>query len=87
MICDGVQCSQKLKKKNITRLINLHVKGLRIIDCNKHVHETDMVLEKEYGLLTPTVCRHEHHSAIMYRQCRVVEICGYLSASDDLEKQ
>ena len=25
------------------------------------------------GLLMPTVHRHEHHSGIMYRQCRVVE--------------
>ena len=61
------------QNKYITCLSNLHVKGVRIIDCNKHVHATDTVLEKEYGLLTPTVCRHEHHSAIMYRQCRVVE--------------
>ena len=61
------------QNKYITRLSDLHVKGVRIIDCNKHVHATDTVLEKEYGLLTPTVRRHEHHSAIMYRQCRVVE--------------
>ena len=61
------------QNKYITRLNDLHVKGVRIIDCNKHVHATDTVLEKEYGLLTPTVRRHEHHSAIMYRQCRVVE--------------
>ena len=61
------------QNKYITRLNDLHVKGLRIKDCNKHVHATDMVLEKEYGLLTTTVHRHEHHSAIMYRQCRVVE--------------
>ena len=61
------------QNKYVTRLNDLHVKGLRIIDCNKHAHATDTVLEKEYGLLTPTVRRHEHHSAIMYRQCRVVE--------------
>ena len=61
------------QNKYVTRLNDLHVKGLRIIDCNKHVHATDTVLEKEYGLLTPTVHKHEHHSAIMYRQCRVVE--------------
>ena len=62
------------QNKYVTRLNNLHVKGLMIIDCNKHAHATDTVLEKEYGLLTPTVRRHKHHSAIMYRQCRVVEI-------------
>ena len=61
------------QNKYITRLNDLHVKGVRIIDCNKHVHATEAVLEKEYGLLTPTVRRHEHPSAIMYRQCRVVE--------------
>ena len=61
------------QNKYITHLNDLHFKGLRIIHCYKHVHVTDMVLEKEYGLITPTVCRHEHHSAIMYRQCRVVE--------------
>ena len=49
------------------------VKGPMIIDCNKHVHATDAVLEEECGLLTPTVRRHEHHSATMYRLCRVVE--------------
>ena len=38
------------QNKYITRLNDLHVKGLRIINCNKHVHVTDTVLEKEYGL-------------------------------------
>ena len=33
------------QNKYITRLNNLHVKGIRIIDCNKHVHATDKVLE------------------------------------------
>ena len=61
------------QNKYVTRLNDLHVKVLRIIDCNKQAHATDTVLEKEYGLLTPTVRRHEHHRAIMYRQCRVVE--------------
>ena len=37
------------QNKYITRLNDLHVKGLRIIDCNKHVHATDTVLEKEYA--------------------------------------
>ena len=44
-----------------------------MIACNKCVYATDTVLEKEYGLLTLTVCRHKYHSAIMYRQCMVVE--------------
>ena len=78
-----ISCLIKIgQNKYITRLNDLHVKGLRIIDCNKH--DTDAVLEKEYGLLMPIVHRHEHHSAIMYRQCRVVE---NLKVSDDLEKQ
>ena len=50
------------QNKYVTRLNDLHVKGVRIIDCNKHAHATDTVLEKEYGLLTPTVRRHKHHS-------------------------
>ena len=61
------------QNKYITHLNDLHVKGLRIIDCTKHIHATDMVLEKEYGLLIQTVHRHEHHNAIMHRQYRVVE--------------
>ena len=61
------------QNKYITRFSDLYVKGVRIMDCNKHVHATDTVLEKEYGVLTPTVRRHEYHSAIMYRQCRVAE--------------
>ena len=32
------------QNKYITRLNDLHVKVLRIIDCNKHVHATDTVL-------------------------------------------
>ena len=55
------------QNKYITHLNHLHAKGLRITDCHKHVHATDTVLDKEYGLLTPTVRRHEHHSTIMYR--------------------
>ena len=35
--------------------------------------QSDRVLEKEYSLLVPPVRRHEHHSAIMYWQCRLVE--------------
>ena len=58
------------QNKYINRLDDLHVKGLRIIDANMYRNEADSVLEKEYGLLTPTVRRHEHHSMIMYRQCR-----------------
>ena len=36
------------KNKYITCLNNLLFKSLRITDCNKHTHATDMVLEKEY---------------------------------------
>ena len=34
---------------------------------------TNIYMVLEYGLLMPTVCRREHHSAIMYRQCRLVD--------------
>ena len=48
--------------------------SLRIINrLHKHIHATDTVLEKEFGLLTLTVHRCEHHSAIMYKQFRVVK--------------
>ena len=58
------------QNKYVTRLDDLHAKGLRIIDANRHRDDADSLLEKEYGLLTPTMRRHEHHSMIMYRQCR-----------------
>ena len=56
------------KNKYSNRPDELHVKGLRIIDANRHRNDPDSFLEKEYGLLTPTMRRHEHHSMVMYGQ-------------------
>ena len=43
------------QNKYITGLSNLHIKGVRIIDCKKHVHATETVLEKEYSIATTKV--------------------------------
>ena len=49
------------------RILSLHEKAVRIIDCNTHKQTNMTDLEVCYRLQSPQRRRIEHHAAIMYR--------------------